>query len=141
MSEYITTRNALQCRSHHQKLEEKYLYPNKIISHFKQHNDLSLYDELKAELEAQDPITEERPPSNLKLPKHIATEVTPSHPVLIPEVRAAWDASPTVSPKADENSSVDGGFSQYPLGGWTQQGNFNMYPYVVYPMYHYFSAS
>ena len=51
MSEYIGTRNALQCRSHHQKLEEKYLYPNKIIANFKQHHQLELYRTLKADLE------------------------------------------------------------------------------------------
>jgi hypothetical protein len=53
MSEYIGTRNALQCRSHHQKLEEKHLYPNKIIANFKLHHQLDLYSALKADLEEQ----------------------------------------------------------------------------------------
>lgn len=35
MSDFIGTRNGLQCRSHHQKLEEKYVYTNKIIAAFK----------------------------------------------------------------------------------------------------------
>lgn len=51
MAAYIGTRNALQCRSHHQKLEEKYVYPNKIINFFKKHNQLTLYHQLKQELE------------------------------------------------------------------------------------------
>lgn len=57
MARYIGTRNALQCRSHHQKLEDRYLYPNKIIASYKQHNDLALYNQLKEELEALDPKT------------------------------------------------------------------------------------
>jgi len=51
MSKFIGTRNALQCRSHHQKLEDRYLYPNKIIANFKQHNNLTLYGKLKQKLE------------------------------------------------------------------------------------------
>lgn len=51
MAKFIGTRNALQCRSHHQKLEDRYLYPNKIIANYKQHNDLSLYQQVKLELE------------------------------------------------------------------------------------------
>ena len=35
MSAFISTRNALQCRSHHQKLEEKYVNINKIIFLYK----------------------------------------------------------------------------------------------------------
>lgn len=35
MAGYITTRNSLQCRSHHQKLEEKYGHVNKIINYYK----------------------------------------------------------------------------------------------------------
>ena len=35
MAGFVQTRNSLQCRSHHQKLEEKYHFPNKIISNYK----------------------------------------------------------------------------------------------------------
>ena len=35
MSSFIQTRNALQCRSHHQKLEEKYIRTSKIVATFK----------------------------------------------------------------------------------------------------------
>lgn len=51
MAKFIGTRNALQCRSHHQKLEDRYLYPNKIIANYKQHNDLTLYNQVRQELE------------------------------------------------------------------------------------------
>jgi len=51
MAKFIGTRNPLQCRSHHQKLEDRYLYPNKIIGNYKQHNDLTLYNQLRQELE------------------------------------------------------------------------------------------
>jgi hypothetical protein len=32
-------------------LEDRYLYPNKIIANFKQHNNLTLYGKLKQKLE------------------------------------------------------------------------------------------
>ena len=51
MAKFIGTRNALQCRSHHQKLEDRYLYPNKIISNYKQHHENTLYAQIKQELE------------------------------------------------------------------------------------------
>ena len=51
MARFISTRNALQCRSHHQKLEDRYLYPNKIIANYKQHNDLNFYHQVRQELE------------------------------------------------------------------------------------------
>jgi hypothetical protein len=43
MSDFIETRNGLQCRSHHQKLEEKYVYTNKIIAAFKDRIDTEEY--------------------------------------------------------------------------------------------------
>jgi len=67
MSRFIGTRNALQCRSHHQKLEDRYLYPNKIIANFKQHNDLTLYEKLKQELEDLENKTSVCTSSDLKL--------------------------------------------------------------------------
>lgn len=51
MAKFVGTRNALQCRSHHQKLEDRYLYPNKIISNYKQHHENTLYAKIKQELE------------------------------------------------------------------------------------------
>jgi len=51
MSKFVVTRNPQQCRSHHQKLEDKYQYPNKIISHYKHHYSLSLYEMVKQKLE------------------------------------------------------------------------------------------
>jgi hypothetical protein len=35
MADFLITRNALQCRSHHQKLEEKYTHAHKIVNFFK----------------------------------------------------------------------------------------------------------
>ncbi len=43
MSDFVASRNALQCRSHHQKLEEKYTHAIKIVNLFKQHFDRSEY--------------------------------------------------------------------------------------------------
>jgi hypothetical protein len=43
MADFVSTRNALQCRSHHQKLEEKYTHAIKIVNLFKQHFDRSEY--------------------------------------------------------------------------------------------------
>ena len=43
MSEFVKSRNALQCRSHLQKLTLKYRYVNRIINHYKNHNDMALY--------------------------------------------------------------------------------------------------
>jgi hypothetical protein len=37
MSQFIKSRNEIQCRSHHQKLIEKYRDFKKIISSFKNH--------------------------------------------------------------------------------------------------------
>jgi len=45
MANFIGTRNALQCRSHHQKLEEKYIHTTKIINIFKPSFDCSAYRE------------------------------------------------------------------------------------------------
>jgi hypothetical protein len=43
MAKFIRTRNSLQCRSHHQKLSEKYSHPNKIVLTFKNSFDQYLY--------------------------------------------------------------------------------------------------
>lgn len=67
MARFIGTRNALQCRSHHQKLEDRYLYPNKIIAHYKQHNDLTLYMQVKQELEDYERKSSEPTLPHLKL--------------------------------------------------------------------------
>ena len=50
MSEFIKTRNPLQCRSHHQKLTLKYHYVNRIINNYKTHYDLDLYRHYLSEL-------------------------------------------------------------------------------------------
>jgi hypothetical protein len=47
MSDFIQTRNPLQCRSHHQKLEVKYIHPIKIVSYFRQQFDTDTYKEIK----------------------------------------------------------------------------------------------
>ena len=52
MADFIKTRNPLQCRSHHQKLTLKFHYANRIINHYKSHNDLSLYNQFFSELES-----------------------------------------------------------------------------------------
>lgn len=67
MSRFIGTRNALQCRSHHQKLEDRYLYPNKIIINYKLHNNSSLYDKIKQELELYEQNNANSATSLLKL--------------------------------------------------------------------------
>jgi hypothetical protein len=45
MADFIVTRNALQCRSHHQKLEEKYTHAPKIVNLFKPTFDKNEYRE------------------------------------------------------------------------------------------------
>jgi hypothetical protein len=67
MARFIGTRNALQCRSHHQKLEDRYLYPNKIIANYKQHNDLALYHQIRQELEDFEGRVASVPTCHLKL--------------------------------------------------------------------------
>ena len=42
-NKHLVTRNALQCRSHHQKLEEKYTHINKIINLYKTAFNKTLY--------------------------------------------------------------------------------------------------
>jgi hypothetical protein len=44
MAEFIPTRSALQCRSHHQKLEAKFRYLNRIVSDYKQTHDPTSLD-------------------------------------------------------------------------------------------------
>ena len=51
MSSFIKTRTPVQCRNHHQKLESKYRYPNRIISSYKENQDLTLYEEEKLKFE------------------------------------------------------------------------------------------
>jgi len=67
MAKYIKTRNAFQCRSHHQKLEDRHCFSNKIIAHYKKHNDLTLFEEFKLELEELDPQTLVSNTLNVKL--------------------------------------------------------------------------
>jgi hypothetical protein len=57
MAHFISTRNSLQCRSHHQKLEEKYTHVNRIIALFKGHFNKTLYKKFMDQLEA---ITHEK---------------------------------------------------------------------------------
>jgi hypothetical protein len=57
MSNFIATRNALQCRSHHQKLEEKYTHVNKIIALYKNYFNKNLY---KQQMEHLDARTQEK---------------------------------------------------------------------------------
>jgi hypothetical protein len=52
MAQFISTRNSLQCRSHHQKLEEKYTHANKIIALFKNHFNKTLYKKFMEQLDA-----------------------------------------------------------------------------------------
>ena len=57
MAHFISTRNSLQCRSHHQKLEEKYTHVNKIIALYKGHYNKTLY---KKHMEQLDAIAHEK---------------------------------------------------------------------------------
>lgn len=57
MSNFIVTRNALQCRSHHQKLEEKYTHVNKIIALYKNYFNKNVY---KQQMEHLDARTQEK---------------------------------------------------------------------------------
>lgn len=52
MADFIVTRNALQCRSHHQKLEEKYTHAPKIVNFFKPAFDRSAYRDAMDSLQA-----------------------------------------------------------------------------------------
>ncbi len=58
MARFIITRNALQCRSHHQKLEEKYTHINKIINLYKTSFNKTLYRQTMDHLDA---ITNDKP--------------------------------------------------------------------------------
>lgn len=62
MAHFISTRNSLQCRSHHQKLEEKYTHVNKIIALFKPNFNKVFY---KKYLEQLDIVTHEKHMENL----------------------------------------------------------------------------
>lgn len=53
MSNFIATRNALQCRSHHQKLEEKYTHVNKIIALYKNYFNKNMYKQQMEHLDAR----------------------------------------------------------------------------------------
>lgn len=50
MADFLVTRNALQCRSHHQKLEEKYNHAPKIVNVFKPSFDRTAYRQALDEL-------------------------------------------------------------------------------------------
>jgi hypothetical protein len=52
MADFIVTRNALQCRSHHQKLEEKYTHAPKIVNLFKPTFDRAAYRDVLESLQA-----------------------------------------------------------------------------------------
>lgn len=52
MGHFISSRNSLQCRSHHQKLEEKYTHINKIIALFKPFFNKITYKNFMEQLEA-----------------------------------------------------------------------------------------
>lgn len=52
MADFIVTRNALQCRSHHQKLEEKYTHASKIVNLFKPSFDRTAYRDALENLQA-----------------------------------------------------------------------------------------
>ena len=67
MAQFISTRNSLQCRSHHQKLEEKYTHVNRIIALFKSHFNKILYKKFMDQLEA---ITHEKHLDNLTKYSH-----------------------------------------------------------------------
>jgi hypothetical protein len=62
MARFIATRNSLQCRSHHQKLEEKYTHVNKIISLYKSFFSKTTY---KQSIEHLDTLTHEKNQENL----------------------------------------------------------------------------
>ena len=64
MARFIGTRNALQCRSHHQKLEEKYCLPQKIVAVYKHVYDKMAYRE--AMLQLAEPQPEENLPWSVK---------------------------------------------------------------------------
>lgn len=62
MASFIATRNSLQCRSHHQKLEEKYCHVNKIIAFYKPFFSKTAYKQHMEDLinlkdKPQDPVT------------------------------------------------------------------------------------
>lgn len=52
MASFISTRNSLQCRSHHQKLEEKYNHVNKIIAFYKPYLNKTAYKQQLEDLVA-----------------------------------------------------------------------------------------
>lgn len=48
MAAFISTKNPTQCRSYHQKYENKYKFPHRIIRQEKERLDMSVYDSLLA---------------------------------------------------------------------------------------------
>jgi hypothetical protein len=44
MATFISTKNATQCRSYHQKYENKHKYPHRIIRQEKEKLDMALYE-------------------------------------------------------------------------------------------------
>jgi|LakMenEpi03Aug12_release.lakeMendotaPanAssembly.Ray.scaffolds.fasta_scaffold1274159_1 hypothetical protein len=48
MSAFILTKNPTQCRSYHQKYENKYKFPHRIIRQEKEKLNLKLYEEILA---------------------------------------------------------------------------------------------
>lgn len=48
MSAFILTKNATQCRSYHQKYENKYKFPHRIIRQEKEKLNAKLYEEILA---------------------------------------------------------------------------------------------
>ena len=82
MAGFVQTRNSLQCRSHHQKLEEKYHFPNKIISNYKKNYDSRLYQRVLAQLSQQEPPQPSNSQSTIAPPA--PTQASPQ--VILPEV-------------------------------------------------------
>lgn len=70
MADYIITRNALQCRSHHQKLEEKYTHAPKIVNLFKPSFDRTAYRDALDTLQAL-----KRETASEKSIKEVVTEI------------------------------------------------------------------
>lgn len=81
MAQFISTRNSLQCRSHHQKLEEKYTHVNRIIALFKPHFNKVFYKKFMDQLEVMthekhiDTLTKYSITERIMVDKEIQTDI------------------------------------------------------------------
>jgi len=56
----------------------------------------------------------------------------------VPEVRENLDLSACTTPKSNEQPAVGCGFNSYTMNSFFQPNGFNLYPYMLNPMFSFF---